>query len=189
MTAAEFPDARNQPENASGRGIGSPDEGPVGSWSARPEIKAAEDGCIGQERRPRVNTTQQAGDRGACVIGKSESPICLGHRIANLAVFLRLLASPCTCRASDGSTQGVSRKNARKVQDTKILPLTILLLSIKLLTIKRASEGVRTPTYRLRIDCTTTVLRWRRTDAIRECENAGFAMRFYREAASRTIFS
>jgi hypothetical protein len=53
----------------------------------------------------------------------------------------------------------------------------------------KPATGFEPVTYRLRIDCTTTVLRWRKADALRECENAGFAMRFYREAAWRTIFS
>jgi hypothetical protein len=43
-------------------------------------------------------------------------------------------------------------------------------------------------TYRLRIDCTTSVLRWRK-QRIRESENGSFAMTIYREAASRIIFS
>jgi hypothetical protein len=55
--------------------------------------------------------------------------------------------------------------------------------------INEASDGIRTRdlsiTNRLHYHCATLA----EADAIREFENASFAMRFYREAASRTIFS
>jgi hypothetical protein len=58
------------------------------------------------------------------------------------------------------------------------------------LILNRASDGIRTRdlsiTNRLHYHCATLA---EKPDALRDCENAGFAMRFYREAASRTIFS
>ena len=53
----------------------------------------------------------------------------------------------------------------------------------------KPATGFEPVTYRLRIDCTTSVLHWRKADALGECEIRCFAMTFYRAAASRTIFS